>query len=313
MGQPEADEHLEAAVERLAETDPSTGADPSPSSNPPRSSNRWPLSAICLVTVALVVAIGLLIMNVFGLRIWNGDGYDADVGGSVAEWFGAVSTLVAVPAALLFSVRQLQAAGEAIELGRRQLATAEIERRERQEAEQALLRDAVRVRVQVVNLLDAPELATEAEQAAIARLREEYRQRGWVVDAGGASWHQGPDRRSNAEQLAAEPSPLLPKPWLLALECRNHGMLTVTLLSWTVLLNGSSASLDAHTELRPGDSFRRRLGAEVDLPAAHASADTAADRVAAITVIVDGFDAADRPFRIIHSRRSEPHGPATDG
>lgn len=269
----------------------------------PQLTTRWPLSAICIVTVSSVVTVVLLIMNVFGVQIWDGSGYDADIGGSVAEWFGAVATLVAIPAAVLFGVRQLQAASEAIELGRRQLATTEIERIERRDAEQALLRDAVRVRARALNLLDVPELATEDERAAVERLREEYRQRGWVADAGGASWERGSVRRTNAEQLAAEPSPLLPKPWFVALECWNTGAVTVTVQRWTVLVDGTTATVDVEAELRQGDNLRRRLGPEIDVPPAYAQPGDADQRLAAITLIVDGIDAAARPFRIIQSRR----------
>jgi hypothetical protein len=291
--------HLTTAGRAHAAGDP---LDPDGTSSP-SFTNRWPLSAICIVTVSSVATVVLLIMNLFGLQIWDGRDYNASVGGSVAEWFGAVSTLVAIPAAVLFGVRQLQAASAAIELSRRQLATAEIERIERRDAEQARLRDAVRVRARVLNLLDVPDLATEEELTAIERLREEYRQRGWVADASGASWQRGQVRRTNAEQLTVEPSPLLPRPWFLAVECWNTGAVTVTLQRWVVLVEGTAATVEPHAELRQGDSLRRRLGAEVGLDAAYGQQSQAGQRLAAITVVADGVDATDHPFRIIDSRR----------
>jgi hypothetical protein len=264
-------------------------------------STGWPPSAICAVAILGAVTALLLFINLVGIRI-GASSYDAEAGGSMAEWFEAIATLVAVPVAVLVGVRQLRTTSEGLELGRRRFVAEEIERAERQRAEQALLRDAVRLRVDVANIVDLIDLATDAERTAVDQWRTEYRYRGWELDPSASTWSQGSVRRSNAEQLAAEPSPLVPKPWFVAVECTNTGPVGVTLLHWAVQVDHTSTVIDSRAELRPGESVRRRLGVEAGLAPAYSKPADVESGARRVTVSVDGRDAADRPFRIVARR-----------
>jgi hypothetical protein len=261
----------------------------------------WPLSAICAVFVTSVLVVVLLLMNLFGIQL--GGDYDPAVGGNMAEWFEALATLLAIPAAVLFGVRQLQSTGAVLDLERRQLVAEELERAERRNVEQAILQRAVSLRVHVANLLDSPQLATEDERLAVERLVDEYRQRGWSWDATSETWRQGTLERSNAEQLAAEPSPLAAKPWFVALDCHNSGSVTVTLERWIVESEAGSTTVETSVELQPGDGHHHRLGTAEGLPGAHPKLGDAEASCAAIMVSLEGSDAAGRPFRIIHPHR----------
>lgn len=261
----------------------------------------WPLSAICVVLVASVLVVVLLIMNLFGIHLI--DGYDPDVGGNMAEWFEAFATLLGVPAAVVFGVRQLQSTGTVLELERRQLVAEEQERTERRRAEQAILQRAVSLRVQVDNLLDAADLASDAERRAVERLADEYLQRGWSRDAAAGTWRQGSLERSNAEQLATEPTPLTPAPWFVTVECHNSGAVAVVLESWTLADDAGTTTIDSPVELPPGQRHRQRLGTAEGLRDSYAHPDEAASAAQARTVVLEGFDAAGRPFRIFHQPR----------
>lgn len=265
-----------------------------------RTEPRWPVSAVCAVAVLAVLVLLLLVMNVLGLQLGRDGRYDPQAGGSVAEWFGAIATLVALPAAVLFGVRQLQSTGEAIRLGQRQLEADQQERAERRLAELAALRQSLRVSVDVANVADAGELATGPEQAAVGRWRQEYAQRGWVPDATASTWRQGSVRRTTAELLATEPSPLVPEPWFVALTCRNMGTAPLVVQRWTVLLDGTATTIEARSELAPGALLHRRLGDDVGLLPAYARRDDADDVVERLAVVVDGTDTASRPVRIVH-------------
>jgi hypothetical protein len=261
---------------------------------------RWPVSAVCAVAVLTVLVVLLVMVNVLGLRVFDDGHYDADTGGSVAEWFGAIATLVALPAAVLFGVRQLQSSGDAILLGQRQLEADEAERTERRALELALLRSAVRVTATVGNVVDDAALATDGEVAAVGAWRDEYHQRGWVADADGTAWQREAVRRSNAEQLAAEPGPLLPAPWFVAASCANTGTAPLTVQRWAVIVDGTAVTVASATDLGPGQRIDRRLGPEVGLPASYARrayAETAAHRV---VVLLDVSDTAGRTVRIVH-------------
>jgi hypothetical protein len=266
----------------------------------PQQRARWPVAAICCVTVLTVLVLLLLLMNVLGLQLGRDGGYDAEAGGSVAEWFGAIATLVALPAAVLFGVRQLQSTSEAIQLGQRQLEADQAERAERKGAELAALHAALRVQVDVGNVVDSAELATEAELAAVERWRQEYGQRGWVLDASASTWEQGSVRRSNADLLTAEPSPLVHEPWFVELACRNTGTAPLVVQGWTVLVDGAATAIESGAELGSGDCLRRRLGTDVGLVPAYASRSAAEAAAADVTVVVEGRDSASRRLRIIH-------------
>lgn len=288
----------------MAEHEPGAHGDvlAGPDRGPARRDRAWPLSAVIGVAVTSSLALALLVLNLLGIQVTGGS-YDAATGGSVAEWFGALATLVAVPVAVFVGVRQLRSASEQIELGRRQLALEEVERAGRRGAEQAILRDAVRLRVYVTNAADAPDLATGPELESVARWRDEYRQRGWVPDDDGTGWAQGAVHRSNADLLDAEPSPLVPKPWFLAAECRNAAAVTVVLTGWTVrAAGGGSATVTARDEVRHGEVVRRRIGPEAGLATAYAKlADAEAD-AAGLDLAVTGRDAAGRPLELSYPR-----------
>ena len=263
----------------------------------------WPLSAICAVLVSSILVAVLLVMNLFGVRVNDEDGYDPDVGGSMAEWFEAFATLLGVPAAVVFGVRQLQSTGAVLELERRQLVGEEQERTERRRAEHAILQRSVALRVQVSNVLDAPDLTHDGERRAVERLADEYLQRGWVHDQAAGTWRQGPVVRSNAEQLAAEPTPLAPAPWFVTVECTNSGGVAVVLESWTLVDDAGSTTIDAPVELPPGGHHHQRLGAAEGLLDAYPHPDEAAAAARARTVVLEGFDAGGRTFRIVHQPR----------
>jgi hypothetical protein len=266
-----------------------------------RDSGRWPVSAICCVAVLGVLVLLLLVANVLGLHLFGDDGrYDPDTGGSVAEWFGAIATLVALPAAVLFGVRQLQSSGDAILLGQRQLEADEAEREERRRVELAALRGAVRVTVEATNVVDAGDVTSEDELAAVEAWRREFHQRGWVADAGGTTWQREAVRRSNAELLTAEPSPLLAEPWFVAASCRNAGPGPVRIVRWTVIVDGTATTLDAPAELGPGERVRTRLGPAAGLPTAYGQRVDAEAAAGRVVVLLDAADAAHRTVQIVH-------------
>ncbi len=267
-----------------------------------RPAAGWPLSAICAVLVCSILVAVLVLMNLLGVQL-NRGGYDPDVGGSMAEWFEAFATLLGVPAAVIFGVRQLQSTGAVLELERRQLVGEEQERTERRRAEQAILQRSVSLRVQVGNVLDAPDLAHDDERRAVERLADEYLQRGWVHDPDAGTWRQGPLVRTNAEQLAAETTPLAPAPWFVTVECRNAGAVAVVLESWTLVDDTGSTTIDAPVELPPGGHHHHRLGVAEGLLDAYRHPDQAADAARARTVVLEGFDAGGRTFRIVHQSR----------
>lgn len=248
-----------------------------------------------------MLALVLLAINLMGIRL-TGAGYDAETGGSVADWFAAISTLVAVPAAVLVGVRQLQSATEALELGRRQLAAEETERAERRGAERARLTDALRLDVQVVTMVDEADMATGDERAAVEGWRAEYRQRGWVPVDGGRAWKRGGARRTHAEQLAIEPSPLLPSPWLVVAECRNEGTDTVAIDRWTVVVGGAPEDVPGPATVGPGQRARHRLGRDAGLEPAYASSSAAEAAAASVTLLLDG-SVAGHDIRLQHASR----------
>lgn len=253
------------------------------------------------MAILSVVAFLLLLANIVGVRVGGGS-YDAGTGGSLADWFEAMATLVAVPVAVLVGVRQLRSSGEALELGRRRIMVEEMERLERARADQARVLDALRVQTRVANVVDQPDLASEAERAATARLREELRLRGWECDEETGAWQRHGERCSNAEVLALEPSPLAPKPWFAVVECANHGTATVTLRRWTVIADGTSTSIECWSHLRPGAVTSRRLGQDVGCREAYAKPADVEARLASLVVELDGCDAADRDFQIVATR-----------
>ena len=262
---------------------------------------RWPVSAICCVAVLAVLVLLLLVANVLGLHLFGDDGrYDPSSGGTVADWFGAIATLVAIPAAVLFAVRQLQSSGDAIVLGQRQLEADQAERERRRQVELAALRSALRLAVEATNVVDAAEMATEPEVAAVEAWRREYHQRGWVADAAGATWQREAVRRSNVEQLTAEPSPLLDEPWFVAVSCRNAGTSPVRVVRWTVIVDGIASTVDAAVDLGPGERAHRRLGPGAGLPATYAQRLDAQAAAGRVVVLLDGADTAHRTIQIVH-------------
>ena len=288
-----------------AEDGSATAGAADPSATPGTGSHGgggWPLSAICAVLVCSILVAVLLLMNLVGVRL-NDDGYDPDVGGSMAEWFEAFATLLGVPAAVVFGVRQLQSTGAVLELERRQLVGEEQERVERRRAERALLQRSVSLRVQVGNVLDAPDLATDDERRAVERLTDEYLQRGWVRDPDAGIWRQGPLERTNAEQLAAEPTPLAPAPWFVCVECRNSGAVPVVVETWTLVDDDGTTTIDAPVELPPGGHHHQRLGEAEGFVAAYRRPDEAADAARSHTLVLEGVDARGHPFRIVHRPR----------
>ena len=268
----------------------------------------WPPSAIVAVAVCLVLVVLLAILNLLGVQV--GSGYEPDVGGTAAEWFSGVATLVALPAAVVVGLRQVRAQTEATEYELQRAAD------ERDEA-QRLLTDAVVLGVDVVNLIDEPDLATQEESEASARWRAEVRQRGWVsvegADAAGAAWERWRrDGRSvtNAELLASERSPVLPKPFTLVARCRNGSGNTVVLERWTVRLGGRNAVYDEQPQaIRRGEELVRRIDLAGAGVGRYPTAAAAAQAAAGASIVIEGADVLGRALRIEHPRprrRREP-------
>jgi len=275
----------------------------------PRGPRRapWPPSAIVAVAVCLVLIVLLAILNLLGVQL--GSGYRADVGGTAAEWFSGVATLVALPAAVVVGLRQVRAQTEATEYELQRAADERVDA-------QRLLTDAVDLDVDVVNLIDEPELATQDESEAAARWRAEVRQRGWVsvegAGAAGAAWERWRrDGRSltNAELLDAERSPVLPKPFTLVARCRNGTGSTVVLERWTIRLGGRNAVHDEHPQaIRRGEELVHRLdlaGSGARYPTATAAAQ-AASRA---SIVIEGADVLGRALRIEHPRARRRRDP----
>jgi hypothetical protein len=267
----------------------------------------WPASAIVAVALSLLLVVLLAILNLLGVQIGVG-GYRADVGGTAAEWFSGTATLVAVPVAVIVGLRQVKAQSEATAFERRRAAG------ERADA-QRLVTDAVDLDVGVVNVVDEPEVASEEESEAAARWRDEVRQRGWVsvglVDASGATWEQWRrDGRSltNAELLAAERSPVLPRPFTLVARCRNGSGTTVVVERWTVRIGGREV-VDEHPQaIRRGGAVVRRLEMGDGRSGRYATANAAARAAEEARVVVEGADVLGRVLRIERPQagRGEP-------
>jgi hypothetical protein len=269
--------------------------------SPRRRPAPWPASAIVAVALCLVVIALLAILNLVGIQIGAGD-YRADVGGTAADWFSGVATLVALPAAVVVGLRQVRAQTDAIEFERRRVADS------RAEAER-LVTDAVELDVRVANLIDEPGLATDEEREAAARWRDEVRQRGWVhVGRGGVpgtdreQWRRDGRTLTNAELLAAERSPLLPQPFTLVAHCRNGSGSTVVVERWTVRLDGRQEVVDCPQAIRRGDAVERRLDVAGVGPGRYATTNLAARAAAEAMVIVEGADVLGRALRIEHTQ-----------
>jgi hypothetical protein len=260
----------------------------------------WPASAVGAVAVLSVLVTLLAFMNLVGLQIGEDGHYNPTAGGNVADWLGAIGTLIALPAALMFGVRQLRAEAHSIQLTRQQLEHDLAEQEERRNVALARLRSSLRLRVDATNIVDAGDLATADERTAAARWCDEYTQRGWVVDPATSTWRQGAQQRSNAELLTAEASPLVPEPWFVALDCHNAGDGTIVVQRWTVLNNGLTTDVDGPAELGPGEHLRRRLGSDVGLSPTYPTTSQATSHAAATTVIVEAIDTAGRRVRIVH-------------
>jgi hypothetical protein len=275
----------------------------------PRAPTRppWPPSAIVAVAVCLVLVVLLAILNLLGVQL--GAGYEADVGGTAAEWFSGVATLVALPAAVVVGLRQVRAQTEATEHELQRAADERVDA-------QRLLTDAVDLAVDVVNLIDKPELATKDESEAAARWRAEVRQRGWVsvegAGAAGAAWERWRrDGRSvsNAELLATERSPVLPKPFTLVARCRNGSGSTVVVERWIVRLGGRDAVYDEHPQaIRRGEELVRRLDLAGAGVGRYPTATAASQAAAGARIVIEGADVLGRALRIEHprTRRREP-------
>ncbi|HKE75372.1 MAG TPA: hypothetical protein VKB57_17245 [Acidimicrobiales bacterium] len=267
--------------------------------------------ALCAVVIAL-----LAILNLLGVQVGSGS-YRAEVGGTAAEWFSGVATLVALPAAVVVGLRQARAQSEATAFERRR---AHAERA----AAERLAADAVDLDVGVANLVDEPGLASEAESAAAARWRDEVRQRGWVpVDPAGddaadhpgtpwAQWRRDGRSLSAAELLAVERSPILPRPFTLVARCRNGTGSTVVVERWTVRLGGREAVDDRPQAIRRGEAVVRRLNVAGGGSCLYATASAAARAAAEARVVVEGADVFGRTLRIEHPH-ARPGEPADAG
>jgi hypothetical protein len=275
----------------------------------PRARRRapWPPSAIVAVAVCLVLIVLLAILNLLGVQV--GSGYRSDVGGTAAEWFSGVATLVALPAAVVVGLRQVRAQTQATEYELQRAADERVDA-------QRLLTDAVDLDVDVVNLIDEPGLATKDESEAAARWRAEVRQRGWVsvegAGAAGAAWERWRrDGRSltNAELLATERSTVLPKPFTLVARCRNGSGSTVVLERWIVRLGGRNAVYDDPQAIRRGEELVRRLDLAGAGVGRYPTATAASQAAAGASIVIEGADVLGRALRVEHPRarrRREP-------
>jgi hypothetical protein len=269
-------------------------------SEPHRGHGHWPTSAILAVAGCAVVILVLALLNVVGIQLGSGP-YQADVGGSVAEWSAAVATLVALPTAVFIGVRQIGAQSAATELFRRQLAAEEEARELERDADLALVLDAIDLRVEVTNAVDRAGLASPHERAAIGRWRDELTQRGWVANGDGATWCRNGTTRTNADQLTAERTPLLREPWWVAIDCHNTSPVTVVLERWAIEYHGRSTVVHEPAEIRRGDRLVRRLGKDEGLAAGFPTAAKAAAAAGDLKVVIEGRDIIGRPLRIEHA------------
>ena len=270
-----------------ADARPGTGASPA----------RWPASAIVAVAACCIAIVLLALVNVLAVPI-AGNGYNPDVGGTVADWFAAAATAIAVPAAMLIGIRQIGAQNAANEMAHRQHAVERDDRMRQQHAEHALALDAVEVRLDVTNAADSVQLASEPEQVAVQQWREELTRRGWESENGDVAWRRDGMTRTNADHLSTERSPLLRDPWWIVVDCRNDGPVTVIVERWTITVNHSSSHVHDPIEIRTGGSLTRRLGPEHGVAAGFPTAARARSAAAGVTVELDGRDILGRRLHI---------------
>jgi hypothetical protein len=259
----------------------------------------WPPSAVAVVAIVVCACVLLLALNVLGVQIGGGR-YNADVGGSVAEWFGAIATLVAIPAAVFLGLRQLRSATEQLELARREFRAADDERRERVAAERAQLAQAIRVDVSITNVVDAPDHATSDERAAADRWREEVHQRGWKRDETAAAWRKGVFQRTSVELLAAEETPLLEAPWLVTAGWVNTGSIPIVIEAWAIEANGLSRESSEPVQLASGRGQIERLGATDRGSARLRTLEDAHALASTVSVSMRGRDVLGREFDLHH-------------
>jgi hypothetical protein len=256
---------------------------------------KWPASAVAVVAIVVCVCALLLLLNVLGVQIGTGT-YDADVSGSVAEWFGALATLVALPAAVFLGLRQLSSAGAQLDLARREFTAAEEERRERVAAERMLLAQAIRVGVDVANVIDAADQATPAERAAADRWRDEVNQRGWQMEETDAVWRKGAVRRTSDELLAAEETPLLEAPWFVTAQWVNTGPLAVVIDAWAIEANGLSRRSSEPVHMTTGCRQVERLGGTDENSTRLRTLEAARALASTVTISMRGRDILGREF-----------------
>lgn len=273
---------------------------------------RWPASAICAVAVCTVLVLLLLVLNVLGIQLGRGR-YDPDVGGTVADWFAGLATLVALPTAVLVGLRQVRAQADATALEReRAAAEAEAERQRRADRD-AMVADALELRLEVANVVDNPELATDEERASVTRWCDEVRQRGWVpLGAGEGSitgWTRDGRSASTADLLVTERTSLLPDPFALAVTCRNATGTTVVVERWTIDLDGRRDLVDAPEAVRRDEHLVRRLTDDDRVPIGFTTPERAAAAAATATVVMQARDVLGRSLRAEH-RPTNPPEPA---
>lgn len=241
----------------------------------------WPATAVVLVSVLGIAAALLLFINLAGIRLRPAGRYNSDVGGSVAEWFGALATLVALPVAVVLGLRQLNQRTE--------------ERAEDRSARHFAAETLTSVRLAVVSLPSVPELCTVAEGTALGEWRNELIRRGWAAELDGR-WRRGLSR-STVEELLAESSPLLPRPWALIVECVNANSTPIEILGFTV--EGTSVAWSAPTGvvLGAGETTTDRLRTVNGDPASFATREAA---IAAARDAVARLDARAGPDVTLH-------------
>jgi hypothetical protein len=223
---------------------------------------KWPASAVAVVAIVVCVCALLLLLNVLGVQIGTGT-YDADVSGSVAEWFGALATLVALPAAVFLGLRQLSSAGAQLD---------------------------------VANVIDAADQATPAERAAADRWRDEVNQRGWQMEETDAVWRKGAVRRTSDELLAAEETPLLEAPWFVTAQWVNTGPLAVVIDAWAIEANGLSRRSSEPVHMTTGCRQVERLGGTDENSTRLRTLEAARALASTVTISMRGRDILGREF-----------------
>lgn len=244
----------------------------------------WPPSALITVGVLAVATCLLAISSLQGATLGSG-AYDAEISGSLADWFAGIAAFLAVPIALWINSRDH-------DLDRKAFAAAQQERHERSEHDRESLRNAVRLEVTPIPLADLGRATTETERASVVEWREEMRRRGWAPSSDEEdTWSRDGVTRTTGELADEESTAVLPKPWVLVAICRNHSAEAVRVGTITVDTRsggGAGGAISSPLDLPPGEVGRARVVRKDGKRLVFASSSKATQYCKGVTAIVEG-------------------------